>query len=181
MMLKALPLVHFWSILLLKEQMMTSARKMLKTLVWSLQNRLTVSEICLENNHKIDRFLLIAFWWSFSQKLCEIGQFFCEFVPKNPSKFDFFLRNLSEALVIVATLGTEESGHRREVETRVNVWTVCQKKFLLWRGGHWWRFDCGFSHSCSYYSLGATPRSVSVLRSVQTKEKVVHAFLQRIK
>ena len=40
---------------------------------------------------------------------------------------------------------------------------------------------CGFSHSCSYYSLGATPRSVSVLRSVQTKEKVVHAFLQRIK
>ena len=33
MMLKALPLVHFWSILLLKEQMMTSARKMLKTLV----------------------------------------------------------------------------------------------------------------------------------------------------
>ena len=69
MMLKALPLVHFWSILLLKEQMMTSARKMLKTLVWSVQNRLIVSEICLENNHKIDRFLLIAFWWSFSRKL----------------------------------------------------------------------------------------------------------------
>ena len=33
MMLKALPLVHFWSVLLLKEQMMTSVRKMLKTLV----------------------------------------------------------------------------------------------------------------------------------------------------
>ena len=33
MMLKALPLVHFWSILLLKEQMMTSVRKTLKTLV----------------------------------------------------------------------------------------------------------------------------------------------------
>ena len=32
-MLKALPLVHFWSILLLKEQMMTSVRKTLKTLV----------------------------------------------------------------------------------------------------------------------------------------------------
>ena len=69
MMLKALPLVHFWSILLLKEQMMTFARKMLKTLVWSVQNRLIVSEICLENNHKIDCFLLIAFWWSFSRKL----------------------------------------------------------------------------------------------------------------
>ena len=32
MMLKALPLVHFWSVLLLKEQMMTSVRNMLKTL-----------------------------------------------------------------------------------------------------------------------------------------------------
>ena len=32
-MLKALPLVHFWSVLLLKEQMMTSVRKTLKTLV----------------------------------------------------------------------------------------------------------------------------------------------------
>ena len=39
MMLKALPLVHFWSVLLLKEQMMTSVRKTLKTLVWSAQNR----------------------------------------------------------------------------------------------------------------------------------------------
>ena len=29
MMLKALPLVHFWSVLLLKEQMMTSVRKTL--------------------------------------------------------------------------------------------------------------------------------------------------------
>ena len=33
MMLKALPLVHFWSVFLLKEQMMTSVRKTLKTLV----------------------------------------------------------------------------------------------------------------------------------------------------
>ena len=63
----------------------------------------------------------------FPENSSEIGQFFCEFDPKNPSKFDFFLRDLSEALVIVATLGTEESVHCREVETRVNVWTVCQK------------------------------------------------------
>ena len=33
MMLKVLLLVHFWSVLLLKEQMMTSVRKMLKMLV----------------------------------------------------------------------------------------------------------------------------------------------------
>ena len=80
MMSKALPLVHFWSILLLKEQMMTSVRKMLKRLVWSAQNRLISSEIwpqnrplfgevCPENSH-------------------EIGRFFREFVPKNPAKFD---------------------------------------------------------------------------------------------
>ena len=62
MMLKALPLVHFWSVLLLKEQMMTSVRKMLKRLVWSAQNRSISSEICLENNHKIGRFLPIAFY-----------------------------------------------------------------------------------------------------------------------
>ena len=39
MMLKALPLVRFSSVLLLKEQMMTSVRKTFKTLVWSAQNR----------------------------------------------------------------------------------------------------------------------------------------------
>ena len=33
MMLKTLPLVFFWSVLLLKEQMMTSVRKMVKVLV----------------------------------------------------------------------------------------------------------------------------------------------------
>ena len=33
MILKALPLVHFWSVLLLKEQMTTTVRKTLKTLV----------------------------------------------------------------------------------------------------------------------------------------------------
>ena len=35
MMLKALLLVHFWSVLLLKEQMMTSVRKPFQTLVSS--------------------------------------------------------------------------------------------------------------------------------------------------
>ena len=86
MILKALPLVHFLSLLLLKEQMITSVRKTLKTLVWSAQNRLISSEICLENNHKIGHFLLIAFWrsllWNFLQNSCEISRFFCEFVPK---------------------------------------------------------------------------------------------------
>ena len=69
MMLKALPLVHFLSVLLLKEQMITSVRKTLKTLVWSAQNRSISCKICLENNHKIGHFLSIAFWrclpWNF--------------------------------------------------------------------------------------------------------------------
>ena len=64
MILKALPLVHFLSVLLLKEQMITSVRKTLKTLVWPAQHRSISSKICLENNDKIGRFLLIAFWWS---------------------------------------------------------------------------------------------------------------------
>ena len=46
MMLKALPLVHFWSVSLLKEQIMTSVRKTLKTLVWSAQNWSISSKIC---------------------------------------------------------------------------------------------------------------------------------------
>ena len=42
--------------------MMTSVRKTLRMLVWSAQKQSISSEICLENNHKVGRFLLIAFW-----------------------------------------------------------------------------------------------------------------------
>ena len=72
-------------------------------LIWLAQNRSISSEICLENNHKIGSFLPIAFWWSLPWKFPwnsrKIGLFFREFVPKNPAKFDFFFRDLSEALV----------------------------------------------------------------------------------
>ena len=121
MMLKALPLVHFWSVLLVKEQMLTSVRKTLKTLVWSAQNRFISREICLENNHKIGCFLPIAVWWSLFWKLprnyCEIGRFFLEFVPKNPTKFDFFFHDLSEALN-----KTQPQPHKRfKAQTRLHV------------------------------------------------------------
>ena len=66
MMLKALPLFHFWRVLLLTEQMMTSVRKTLKTLVWSVQNWSISSKICPENNHKIRRF----FNWLLSGQVC---------------------------------------------------------------------------------------------------------------
>ena len=90
MMLKALLLVRFWSVLLLKEQMMTSVRKTLKTPVSSAQNRSICSEICPENNYKIGRFLPIAFWWSWPRKFPQNWPIFHEFVPENPVKFDIF-------------------------------------------------------------------------------------------
>ena len=96
MMLKALLLDHFWSVLLLKEQMMTSVRKTLKTLVSSAHNRSISSEICPENKQKLGRFLPIAFQRSLTRKFRpnsrEIGRFFREFVAKNSVKFDFFPR-----------------------------------------------------------------------------------------
>ena len=42
--------------------MMTSVRKTLRMLGWSAQKQSISSEIWLENNHKVGRFLLIAFW-----------------------------------------------------------------------------------------------------------------------
>ena len=98
MMLKALPLVHFWSVLLLKEQMMTSVRKTLKTLVWSAQNRSISNEVFPEITTKSAFFDRLIFSWVCPENSCEIGRFFGEFAPKNPAKLDFFFRDLSEAL-----------------------------------------------------------------------------------
>ena len=85
MMLKALPLIHFWSVLLLKEQMMTSVRKMLKKLVWSVQNRSIPSEIC----HKISHFLPIAYWWSLPWNSRKIGWFSVNLSLKIPRNLTF--------------------------------------------------------------------------------------------
>ena len=96
-MLKALQLVHFWSISLLKEQMMTSVRKMSKMLVWSAQNRF-LAKFTLKITTKSAVFYWLLFGEVFPENSCEIHQFFCEFIPKNSVKFDFFFRDLSEAL-----------------------------------------------------------------------------------
>ena len=61
MMLEALPLVRFWSVLLLKEQMMTSVRKTLKMLVWSAQNWLISREIALKITPKAAVFYRLLF------------------------------------------------------------------------------------------------------------------------
>ena len=81
MMLKALPLVHFWSVLLLKEQMMTSVRKTLKTLVWSAQNRSISNGVFPENNHKIGLFWPLDFRLSLSRKFLRNRSIFRRICP----------------------------------------------------------------------------------------------------
>ena len=93
MMLKALPLVHFWSVLLLKEQMMTSVRKTLKALVWSAQNRSTSSEIFPENNHIIRRFRTDCFPAKFAPKIpAKSADFSAILSLKIPRDLTFFRR-----------------------------------------------------------------------------------------
>ena len=106
MMLKALPLVHFWGVLLLKEQMITSVRKTLKTLVsnWFL------AKFALKITTKSAVFYRLLFGEVCPENSREIGRFFREFVPKNPAKFDFFFRDLSEALYKVCQSQLQSKG-----------------------------------------------------------------------
>ena len=99
-MLKALLLVHFWRVLLLKEQMMTSVRKTLKH--WSHQRRSDrfLAKFALKITTKSAVFYRLLFGEVCLENSREIGWFFREFIPKNAAKFDFFFRDLSEALVI---------------------------------------------------------------------------------
>ena len=98
MMLKALPLVQFWSVLLLKEQMMTSVRKTLKTLVWSAQNRSISNEVFPENNHKIGLFWPIDFRLSLLRNFLGNRSIFTRICPKKSREIWLFFRDLSEAL-----------------------------------------------------------------------------------
>ena len=93
MTLKALPLVHFWSVFLLKEQMMTSVRKTLKTLVWSVQNRSISGEIFHENNHKIRRFCTDCFPAKFAPNIpAKSANFSAILSLKFPRNLTFFRR-----------------------------------------------------------------------------------------
>ena len=89
MTLKALPLVHFWSVLFLKEQINDDL------CLKNVENAGLISQsISSEFSLKITTKLAI-FYQLFLGEVCrknsqEIGQFFWEFVPKNPAKFDLF-------------------------------------------------------------------------------------------
>ena len=60
------------------------------------------SEICSGNSHEIDHSFYQSFFSETGLKIPwisrEIAIFFREFDPENPAKFDFFFRNLPEAL-----------------------------------------------------------------------------------
>ena len=74
----------------------------LKTFLKSAQTQSLSSEICLGRSHEIGRSLPIVFQRNWPRKFPrnsrEIGRFFREFVSENPAKFDFFSRDLPEAL-----------------------------------------------------------------------------------
>ena len=95
MTLKALLLVHFWSILSLKEQMMTSGRKTLTTLISSAQNRSISCKICPDNNHKIGHLLPIAFLAKFALKIpAKSADFSTNLSLKIPQNLTFFFPRL---------------------------------------------------------------------------------------
>ena len=123
---------------------------------WSAQNRSISSEICLENNHKIGRFLQIAFWWSLPRKLLrnfhEISQFFHKFVPKNSAKFDFFFHDLLEALnrekIVVASCCHGSNIFCISTTMVLQIWQPCwsvhsyiswlmSRNWLIWREDHY--------------------------------------------
>ena len=107
MMLKALPLVRFSSVLLLKEQMVTSVRNTLKTLVWSAQNRSISDNInfSLKNNHKIGLFYRLIFGEVCPKHSCESAAKSADFSANLPLKIQRNLtvfRCLSEAQHVMA-------------------------------------------------------------------------------
>ena len=60
-MLKALPLAHFLSVLLLKEQMIIFVKKKVKMMARSQPKQLIFSEICLEISTKLAIFYRLFF------------------------------------------------------------------------------------------------------------------------
>ena len=67
-------------------------------LVWSAQNRSISSEICLENNHKIGRFYRLLFGEICPENSRKFPAKSADFSTNSSLEFDFFFRDLSEAL-----------------------------------------------------------------------------------
>ena len=84
-MLIALAFDHFSSELLLKEQMIIPVKKTLNNAGHIDAKLIDFSEICQKKSNEIGCFLLIVY----PEISHEVGQFFREFAPENPTKFDF--------------------------------------------------------------------------------------------
>ena len=96
-MLMALAFAHFSRELLLKEEIIIPVKKTLNNAGQIDAKLIDFSKICQKNSSKIGCFLLIVSWPSFPPEISrEIGRFFCEFAPENPSKFDFLPPNSHE-------------------------------------------------------------------------------------
>ena len=88
-MLKALPLVHFWSDCCWKSKiMMTSVRTMSKMLVWSAQNR-CIAKFTLKITTKFAIFYRLLFGKVCPENSREISHFFREFICKIPRNLTF--------------------------------------------------------------------------------------------
>ena len=72
---------------------------MFKSLSWSAQNRWFLAKFALKITTKSVVFYQLLLGEVCPENSREIGRFFREFVPKNPAKFDFFILDLSEALL----------------------------------------------------------------------------------
>ena len=170
MMLKALPLVHFWSVLLLKEQMMTSVRKTVKTPVGSAQYRSISSKICPENNHKIRRFLPITFRPSLPRKFREIPAKSAVFAAisslKITQNLTFFFRHLSITSPAY-TIFSQRQGFKVPVDLKCSMYhseMFLQKtvKQIFWTTKPWNSGDpVGFV--CQYQ---ASKKNTSISRFV---------------
>ena len=123
--IKGFAIGSFLERLLLKEQMMISVRKMSKMLVWSAQNRF-LAKFTLKITTKSAVFYRLLFGKVCPENSREISQFFREFIGKNPAKFDFFFRDLSEAL-------NTSYGHCHSFSVIVRVlrcfYTQCKNRF----------------------------------------------------
>ena len=86
-MLIALTFAHFSSELLLKEQMIIPVKKTLNNAGHIDAKLIDFSEICQKKPQRNRLFFTDCFLAKFPR---EIGRFFYEFAPENPSKFDFF-------------------------------------------------------------------------------------------
>ena len=135
MMLKALPLVQFWSILLLKEQMMTSVRKTVKMLVWSAQNR--ANKVFPKITTKSFFFLPIDFRLSLPQKFPQNQSIFLRICPKKSHEIRLFSATYKKPCIVWCDPSDLKiSWIEVGIHLEVNWLCLCDlAHFLLWKQG----------------------------------------------